>query len=59
ATTRDLREQDLPGHLRGDQEDVEGFAQGEVVDGDEAIAKALARIKLPIRWNASLDSVLR
>ena len=59
ATTRDLREQDLPGHLRGDQETGEGFAQGEVVEGDEAIAKALARLKLPIRWNASLDSLLR
>jgi carboxyl-terminal processing protease len=48
-SSRDLREQDLPGHLHGDGETGEGFAQGEVVEGDEAIAKALARLKLPMR----------
>ncbi|KFN46728.1 hypothetical protein N787_09435 [Arenimonas metalli CF5-1] len=52
-TSRDLREQDLPGHLRGDQETGDGFAMGEVIAGDEAIAKALARLKLPMRWSAA------
>jgi carboxyl-terminal processing protease len=58
-TSRDLREQDLPGHLRGDQETGDGFAMGEVIEGDEAVAKALARLKLPMRWSASRDSGLR
>ena len=53
--SRDLREQDLPGHLHGDGEAGEGFAQGEVVEGDEAISKALARLKLPMRWTAARD----
>ena len=52
-TSRDLREQDLPGHLRGDQEVGDGFALGEVIEGDEAVAKALARLKLPMRWSAA------
>ena len=55
-TSRDLREQDLPGHLRGDQETGDGFAMGEVIEGDEAVAKALARLKLPMRWSAARDS---
>jgi carboxyl-terminal processing protease len=54
-TSRDLREQDLPGHLRGDQEVGDGYALGEVIEGDEAIAKALARLKLPMRRTASRD----
>ncbi|HEU0152707.1 MAG TPA: S41 family peptidase [Arenimonas sp.] len=58
-TSRDLREQDLPGHLRGDQEVGDGYALGEVIEGDEAIAKALARLKLPMRWSAARDSGLR
>ena len=55
-TSRDLREQDLPGHLRGDQETGDGFAMGEVIEGDEAVAKALARLKLPMRWSAARAS---
>ncbi len=45
AAARGLREQDLPGHLRGDDERADGFAQGEVIEGDEAINRALARLK--------------
>lgn len=58
-TSRDLREQDLPGHLRGDAEVGDGFARGEVIEGDEAITKALARLKLPMRSTAARDSALR
>ncbi len=43
--TRGLREQDLPGHLRGDEEVGDGYARGEVIEGDAAIAQALARLK--------------
>jgi carboxyl-terminal processing protease len=43
--TRGLREQDLPGHLRGDEEVGDGYARGEVIEGDEAISQALARLK--------------
>jgi carboxyl-terminal processing protease len=43
--TRGLREQDLPGHLRGDEEVGDGYARGEVIEGEEAIAQALARLK--------------
>ena len=40
--SRGLREQDLPGHLRGDDESADGFAMGEVIQGEAAIAQALA-----------------
>ena len=43
--TRGLREQDLPGHLRGDQEVVDGYARGETIEGEAPIAEALARLK--------------
>lgn len=43
--SRGLREQDLPGHLRGDEEVGDGYAHGEVIEGDQAIAQALARLK--------------
>ncbi|HLU13525.1 MAG TPA: S41 family peptidase [Arenimonas sp.] len=42
---RGLREQDLPRHLRGDGEVADGYARGEVIEGDEAISLALARLK--------------
>ncbi len=45
AAARGLREQDLPGHLRGDDERSEGYAEGEVIEGDEAVVQALARLK--------------
>ena len=40
-----LREQDLPGHLAGDDEAPDGYAQGEVLDGPAPIAAALAELK--------------
>jgi carboxyl-terminal processing protease len=40
-----LREQDLPGHLPGGEEDDDGYALGEVLDGDAPIAAALAQLK--------------
>ena len=43
--SRGLREQDLPGHLRGDDESADGFAMGEVIQGEAAIAQALAWLK--------------
>jgi carboxyl-terminal processing protease len=46
--TRGLREQDLPGHLLGDDEVGDGYARGEVIEGDAAIAQALARLKQPM-----------
>ena len=45
AATRGLREQDLPGHLRGDEEVGDGYARGEVIEGEKAIAEALAQLK--------------
>lgn len=47
AASRGIREQDLPGHLRGDDEVGDGYARGEVIEGDAAIAQALARLKKP------------
>jgi carboxyl-terminal processing protease len=43
---RGLREQDLPGHLVGNEEDSDGYALGEVLDGDAPIAAALAQLKI-------------
>ena len=40
-----MSEQDLPGHLRGVDEVLDGFAMGEVIEGEAAIAKALARLQ--------------
>jgi carboxyl-terminal processing protease len=45
TNTRGLREQDLPGHLPGGEEDDDGFALGEVLGGDAPIAAALAQLK--------------
>ncbi|KFN49845.1 S41 family peptidase [Arenimonas composti] len=42
---RGLREQDLPGHLRGDNEALDGYAMGEVLQGDAAVQRALAELK--------------
>ncbi len=41
-------EANLPGHLRGDEEGQEGYAAGEVLDGDAPIAAALAELKKPV-----------
>ena len=43
----DFSEAALPGHLRGDDEGKEGYAVGDVLDGDGYIAKALAELKKP------------
>jgi carboxyl-terminal processing protease len=52
-TVRGLREQDLPGHLRGDEEVGDGYARGEVIEGEKAIAEALARLKSTQRTAAA------
>jgi len=41
-------EANLPGHLRGDEEGQEGYAAGEVLDGDAPITAALAELKKPV-----------
>ena len=45
-TRRGPSEQDLPGHLTGDDEVTGGMSRGEVIEGDAAIARALAQLKL-------------
>ncbi len=54
--SRGLREQDLPGHLRGDEEVGDGYAHGEVIEGDKAIAEALARLKATRRTAAATQA---
>ena len=44
----DYAEALLPGHLRGDEEDLAGANAGEVLDGDAPIAAALAELKKPV-----------
>ncbi len=46
TVTKGLREQDLVGHLAGDDEVDDGFARGESITGDDIINRALARLKL-------------
>ena len=41
-----IREQDLVGHLAGDEEIDDGFSRGESISGDDIINRALARLKL-------------
>ncbi len=41
-----MREQDLVGHLAGDDEVDDGYARGESIAGDDIINRALARLKL-------------
>lgn len=41
----DYSEATLPGHLRGDEEGEEGYAAGEVLDGDGPIQAALEELK--------------
>jgi len=43
--SRGLREQDLPGHLRGEDEAAGTVATGEVIEGEAAIAQAVAYLK--------------
>lgn len=46
TATKGIREQDLAGHLAGDQEVEDGFSRGESIIGDDIIGRALARLKL-------------
>jgi carboxyl-terminal processing protease len=46
TTNKGLREQDLAGHLAGEQESDDGFSRGESIVGDDIINRALARLKL-------------
>jgi carboxyl-terminal processing protease len=43
--SRGLREQDLPGHLAGDDEAPDGYARGEVLEGKAPIDAALVELK--------------
>jgi carboxyl-terminal processing protease len=45
ATGFDYSEAELPGHLRGDEEGMEGYTAGEVLEGDKPIDAALAELK--------------
>lgn len=44
--SKGIREQDLAGHLVGDDEQEDGFSRGESITGDDIIKRALARLKL-------------
>ena len=46
SANKGLREQDLVGHLPGDDEIADGFGRGESISGDDIINRALARLKL-------------
>jgi len=46
SANKGMREQDLVGHLAGDDEVDDGYARGESITGDDIIARALARLKL-------------
>jgi carboxyl-terminal processing protease len=46
TANKGLREQDLVGHLTGDDEVDDGFSRGESISGDDIINRALARLKL-------------
>lgn len=46
TANKSLREQDLAGHLAGDEETDDGFSRGESIAGDDIINRALARLKL-------------
>ena len=45
AASRGPSEQELPGHLGGSEETGVGMGRGEVIEGDAAIARALAQLK--------------
>lgn len=47
ASLADYSEASLPGHLHGDQEGKGDYAIGQVLDGDDYIAMALAELKHP------------
>ena len=49
----DYTEASLPGHLRGDGEDLPGSNAGDVLEGDGFIAAALAELKKPVAKKAT------
>lgn len=52
ASLADYSEAKLPGHLRGDEEDQEGYVAGDVLDGDKPIDAALAELKKKVTVSA-------
>lgn len=46
TTKKGMREQDLAGHLVGDDEQEDGYSRGESISGDDIINRALVRLKL-------------
>jgi carboxyl-terminal processing protease len=46
SSNKSLREQDLVGHLPGDDETNDGYARGESISGDDIINRALVRLKI-------------
>lgn len=46
TSKKSMREQDLAGHLAGDDEQEDGYSRGETIIGDDIINRALARLKL-------------
>ncbi|MBF6025237.1 S41 family peptidase [Lysobacter niastensis] len=56
---RNLSEASLPGHLRGDGEDLPGANAGDVLDGDAPITAALAELKKPPVASAPKPSTSR
>ncbi|KAF1719459.1 C-terminal processing peptidase-3. Serine peptidase. MEROPS family S41A [Pseudoxanthomonas wuyuanensis] len=52
ASLADYSEAKLPGHLRGDEEDQEGYVAGDVLDGDKPIDAALAELKKKVAVSA-------
>lgn len=50
----DYSEATLPGHLRGDDEDPKGYRAGDVLEGDQPIAAALAELKKKLPVSAQL-----
>jgi carboxyl-terminal processing protease len=47
ASLSDYSEATLPGHLHGDNEGAEGYAAGDLLEGDGYIASALSELKQP------------
>ncbi|KAF1712173.1 peptidase S41 [Pseudoxanthomonas kalamensis DSM 18571] len=51
ASLIEYSEAALPGHLHGDEEGVDDYRVGDVLDGDEFIDQALAELKKPVTTN--------
>jgi carboxyl-terminal processing protease len=59
TASKGIREQDLAGHLVGDDEVDDGFSHGETISGDDIINRALARLKLASAPKAKTKNNLR